>query len=115
MRQTRSCYCQRVNRLLMLVALLAATSAGAAAQRTVVEDAGGGRKQEKHYNAENNVDQGAAMSDTPHPTSDLIHRIWMSSVLFGLLAVILGAVMLAWPGPSILVASALLMRCCKRF
>jgi uncharacterized membrane protein HdeD (DUF308 family) len=47
------------------------------------------------------------MSDTPGPTSDLMHRIWISSVLFGLLAVILGVVMLAWPGPSILVAAAL--------
>jgi uncharacterized membrane protein HdeD (DUF308 family) len=58
-------------------------------------------------NAENHFDQGAAMSDTPRPTSDLIHRIWMSSVLFGLLAAILGVVMLVWPGPSIVVAAAL--------
>jgi uncharacterized membrane protein HdeD (DUF308 family) len=47
------------------------------------------------------------MSDTPHPTSDLIHRIWISSVLFGLLAAILGVVMVVWPGPSIVVAAAL--------
>ncbi|HUB57473.1 MAG TPA: HdeD family acid-resistance protein [Mycobacterium sp.] len=37
----------------------------------------------------------------------MIHRIWTSSVLFGLLATILGIVMLAWPGPSILVAAGL--------
>jgi uncharacterized membrane protein HdeD (DUF308 family) len=58
-------------------------------------------------NAENHVNQGAAMTDTPSPTSDLIHRIWISSVLFGLLAAILGVVTLLWPGPSIIVAAAL--------
>src|SRR6201999_1598276 len=48
---------------------------------------------------------GAVMTD--HPVSDLAHRLWMSAVLFGLLTVILGVVVLAWPGPSILVAAGL--------
>src|SRR5262249_23321521 len=56
---------------------------------------------------QNHIDQGAAMSDTPHPSSDLIHRIWISSVLFGLLATILGAMMLVWPEPSIMLAAGL--------
>jgi uncharacterized membrane protein HdeD (DUF308 family) len=47
------------------------------------------------------------MSDTAHPVSDVIHRIWISAILFGVLAVILGVVMLVWPGPSIEVAAAL--------
>ncbi|HZN83876.1 MAG TPA: HdeD family acid-resistance protein [Mycobacterium sp.] len=34
-----------------------------------------------------------------------MHRIWSSAVVSGLLAVVLGAVILAWPGPSILVTS----------
>jgi uncharacterized membrane protein HdeD (DUF308 family) len=47
------------------------------------------------------------MSDTGHRVSDLMHRIWISAVLFGLLAVILGVVILVWPGPSIVVAAVL--------
>jgi uncharacterized membrane protein HdeD (DUF308 family) len=47
------------------------------------------------------------MSDTAHPVSDLMHRIWISVVLFGVLGVILGVVMLMWPGPSIVVAAVL--------
>jgi uncharacterized membrane protein HdeD (DUF308 family) len=47
------------------------------------------------------------MTDTPHPVSDLARRLWMSAVLFGLLAVIMGVVILAWPGPSIVVAAVL--------
>ena len=47
------------------------------------------------------------MSETEHPVSDVMHRIWISAILFGALAVILGVVMLVWPGPSILVAAAL--------
>jgi uncharacterized membrane protein HdeD (DUF308 family) len=47
------------------------------------------------------------MSDTARPVSDLMHRIWMSAMLFGVLAVILGVVILVWPKPSILVAAAL--------
>jgi uncharacterized membrane protein HdeD (DUF308 family) len=51
--------------------------------------------------------RGAVMSNTAHPVSNLMHRIWISAVLFGLLAVILGVVILVWPGPSILAAAVL--------
>ena len=47
------------------------------------------------------------MSDTAHPVSDVMHRIWISAILFGALAVILGVVILMWPGPSIVVAAVL--------
>ena len=47
------------------------------------------------------------MTDTYRPASDLMHRIWISAILFGLLAVILGVVILVWPGPSIVVAAVL--------
>jgi len=47
------------------------------------------------------------MSDTAHRVSDLMHRIWLSAVIFGILTVILGVVILMWPGPSILVAAVL--------
>jgi uncharacterized membrane protein HdeD (DUF308 family) len=47
------------------------------------------------------------MTDTPHPVSVLVHRLWTSAVLFGVLTVILGVAVLAWPGPSILVAAGL--------
>jgi uncharacterized membrane protein HdeD (DUF308 family) len=47
------------------------------------------------------------MSDTTHPVSDVMHRVWISAILFGALAVILGVVILVWPGPSIVVAAAL--------
>jgi uncharacterized membrane protein HdeD (DUF308 family) len=44
---------------------------------------------------------------TTHPTQTLVQRLWISAVLFGLLAVILGVVILVWPGPSIIVAAVL--------
>jgi uncharacterized membrane protein HdeD (DUF308 family) len=47
------------------------------------------------------------MTDTPHPVSGLARHLWMSAMMFGLLAVILGVVILAWPGPSLLVAAVL--------
>jgi uncharacterized membrane protein HdeD (DUF308 family) len=47
------------------------------------------------------------MSETAHPVSGLMHRIWISAVLFGILTAILGVVILVWPGPSILVAAVL--------
>jgi uncharacterized membrane protein HdeD (DUF308 family) len=47
------------------------------------------------------------MSHNTHPGSNLMHRIWVSAVLFGLLAVVLGVVMLLWPGKSIVVAAGL--------
>ena len=45
------------------------------------------------------------MSQTDHPVSHLMHRIWSSAVVSGLLAAILGVVILVWAGPSIVVAS----------
>ena len=47
------------------------------------------------------------MSDTARSGSDVMHRIWISAILFGALAAILGVAMLVWPGPSIVVAAAL--------
>lgn len=47
------------------------------------------------------------MSDTARPVSDVMHRIWISAILFGALAAVLGVAMLVWPGPSIVVAAAL--------
>jgi hypothetical protein len=47
------------------------------------------------------------MSDTARPVSGVMHRIWISALVFGALAAILGVAMLVWPGPSIVVAAAL--------
>jgi uncharacterized membrane protein HdeD (DUF308 family) len=44
---------------------------------------------------------------TTHPIQTLVQRLWIAAMLFGLLAVILGVVILVWPGPSILVAAVL--------
>ena len=46
------------------------------------------------------------MSQMNRPVSHLMDRVWPSAVVSGVLAAILGAVILVWPGPSILVASA---------
>src|SRR5882757_4872334 len=45
------------------------------------------------------------MSQTDSPAGNFIHRVWSSAIWSGLLAVVLGAVILAWPGPSILMTS----------
>jgi uncharacterized membrane protein HdeD (DUF308 family) len=45
------------------------------------------------------------VSQTDSPAKGFVHRIWSSAIVFGLLAVILGGVILAWPGQSILVTS----------
>ena len=45
------------------------------------------------------------MSQTKCPAAQLVQGIWSSAVVSGLLAVVLGVVILAWPGPSILVTS----------
>jgi uncharacterized membrane protein HdeD (DUF308 family) len=45
------------------------------------------------------------MNQTIRPVSHLIHRIWSSAFVLGLLTAILGLVILVWPGPSIVVAS----------
>jgi uncharacterized membrane protein HdeD (DUF308 family) len=42
-----------------------------------------------------------------HPAQSLVQRLWTSMILFGLTAVILGVVILVWPGKSILVAAVL--------
>jgi uncharacterized membrane protein HdeD (DUF308 family) len=42
-----------------------------------------------------------------HPVQTLVQRLWTSMTLFGLIAVILGVVILVWPGKSILVAAVL--------
>ena len=44
---------------------------------------------------------------TSHPVSSLVQRLWTSAILFGLLTVVLGVVILVWPGKSILVAAVL--------
>src|ERR1700739_1480993 len=45
------------------------------------------------------------MSETPGPTPNLMRGIWTSATLSGLLAVILGVVILAWPEPSVVAAA----------
>ena len=42
-----------------------------------------------------------------HPAAHMVQRLWTSVMVSGLLAVILGVVILVWPGPSILVAAVL--------
>jgi uncharacterized membrane protein HdeD (DUF308 family) len=42
-----------------------------------------------------------------HPAQTLVQRLWTSMILFGLTTVILGVVILVWPGKSILVAAVL--------
>ena len=40
-----------------------------------------------------------------HPT--LFHQVWKSTVISGILAIVLGALILAWPGETLLVAAVL--------
>jgi uncharacterized membrane protein HdeD (DUF308 family) len=47
------------------------------------------------------------MSDNSSHTSNLMQGIWTSAILSGLLAVVLGVVILAWPQPSVVAAAAL--------
>jgi uncharacterized membrane protein HdeD (DUF308 family) len=42
-----------------------------------------------------------------HAAAHMVQRLWSSVMVSGLLAVILGVVILVWPGPSILVAAVL--------
>lgn len=44
---------------------------------------------------------------TTHPAQTLVQRLWTSAIFFGLTTVILGVVILVWPGKSILVAAVL--------
>ncbi|HZA08956.1 HdeD family acid-resistance protein [Mycobacterium sp.] len=45
------------------------------------------------------------MTTSPFPR--LVQRLWLSAIVSGVLAVILGVVILLWPGPSIVVAAVL--------
>src|SRR5262245_35165531 len=45
------------------------------------------------------------MSQTSSPVSNLMRQVWSSAIVSGLLAAILGVVILVWPGPSVEVAS----------
>jgi hypothetical protein len=45
---------------------------------------------------------------TTGPPAHLVQGLWTSVIISGVLAVILGVVILVWPGPSILVAAVLL-------
>jgi uncharacterized membrane protein HdeD (DUF308 family) len=47
------------------------------------------------------------MSDNSPHTSNLMQGIWTTAIMSGLLAVILGIVMLMWPQPSVVAAAAL--------
>lgn len=47
------------------------------------------------------------MSDNSPHTSNLMQGIWTSAILSGLLAVVLGVVILTWPQPSVVAAAAL--------
>lgn len=47
------------------------------------------------------------MSDNSPHTSNLMRGIWTSAILSGLLAVVLGIVILTWPQPSVVAAAAL--------
>ena len=39
--------------------------------------------------------------------AELAQRLWVSTIVFGLLAAILGVVILVWPGPTLIVAAVL--------
>jgi uncharacterized membrane protein HdeD (DUF308 family) len=45
------------------------------------------------------------MSEIPRHSANLVRGIWTSAILSGLLAVVLGAVILAWPQPSVVAAA----------
>ena len=44
---------------------------------------------------------------TTSPFPHLVQRLWLSAIVSGVLAVVLGLVILLWPGPSIVVAAVL--------
>lgn len=46
------------------------------------------------------------MTENHRPAKGLLHRVWSSAVLFGVLAAILGVLILTWPGLSIVTAAA---------
>jgi len=45
------------------------------------------------------------MSEIPRHASNLVRNIWISAILSGLLAVVVGVVILAWPEPSVVAAA----------
>ena len=45
------------------------------------------------------------MSEFARNTSNLLRNIWISAILSGLLAVVVGSVILAWPEPSVVAAA----------
>jgi uncharacterized membrane protein HdeD (DUF308 family) len=45
------------------------------------------------------------MSEISRNASNLVRNIWISAILSGLLAVVVGVVVLAWPEPSVVTAS----------
>jgi uncharacterized membrane protein HdeD (DUF308 family) len=47
----------------------------------------------------------AAMSEITRHASNLLQRIWILAILSGLLAVVVGVVILAWPEPSVIAAA----------
>lgn len=47
------------------------------------------------------------MSDNPLRTSKVMRGIWTTAILSGLLAVVLGVAILAWPAPSVVAAAVL--------
>src|SRR6185295_3696134 len=48
------------------------------------------------------------MTNVREPRPSLLHHLWKSALLSGLLAVILGVLVLVWPGKSIIVAAVFL-------
>jgi hypothetical protein len=45
------------------------------------------------------------MSEITHNASNLVRGIWTSAILSGLLAAVVGVVILAWPQPSVVAAA----------
>jgi uncharacterized membrane protein HdeD (DUF308 family) len=63
------------------------------------------RRRHTSTRARGHTKKERTMNPTSRPASHLLQRISSSAIVTGLLAVILGAVILLWPGPSILVTS----------
>jgi uncharacterized membrane protein HdeD (DUF308 family) len=45
------------------------------------------------------------MNEIPRHTSNLVRGIWTSAIFFGLLAVVVGVAIVAWPEPSVVAAA----------
>src|SRR5258705_11505871 len=48
------------------------------------------------------------MTNIDEPRPSLLHHLWKSALISGLLAVVLGVLILIWPGKSIIVAAVFL-------